>query len=405
MTNTMTGRALAFAGRNLLRQPGRASVGILGIAAVGALLFDMLLLSRGLVVSFRDLLDSVGFDVRVLASDAAPRGGPRLADATTMARQLAALPEVDEAITVRIVDASVDERDGRKAAYFSLTAIDPGKRRPWTIKAGQDFSNEGDRSMLVNARLADTLHALPGDTIPVRVSCIAGRAVLPPVNFRVSGIAEFPFDDGSEETATAATDSVLAACGGGASVPADMILIASSERFGADAAVAAIRRIRPDLHPATNEDIVTRMQQQGFTYFRQISAVLSTITMLFGFLLITVLLTVSVNQRLGEIAALRALGFSRARVAADVFWQSAMLVGIGGLLALPLGYVLAQWLDRILKAMPQIPASLHFFVFEPRALIVHVLLLVVTAVLAAVYPMRLVATLPISATLRNEVIG
>ena len=45
----VTGRALVFAGRNLLRQPGRASVGILGIAAVGALLLDMLLLSRGLV--------------------------------------------------------------------------------------------------------------------------------------------------------------------------------------------------------------------------------------------------------------------------------------------------------------------------------------------------------------------
>jgi len=117
------------------------------------------------------------------------------------------------------------------------------------------------------------------------------------------------------------------------------------------------------------------------------------------------LLTVSVNQRLGEIAALRALGFSRRRVAADVFWQSALLVGIGGVLALPLGFVLALWLDRILKAMPQIPATLHFFVFEPRALAWQAILLVVTAVLAALYPIRLVVTLPIAATLRNEVIG
>ena len=43
-------KALAFAARSLSRQPGRAALGILGIAAVGALLFDMLLLSRGLVV-------------------------------------------------------------------------------------------------------------------------------------------------------------------------------------------------------------------------------------------------------------------------------------------------------------------------------------------------------------------
>ena len=142
-----------------------------------------------------------------------------------------------------------------------------------------------------------------------------------------------------------------------------------------------------------------------FTYFRQISTVLSTITLLFGFLLITVLLTVSVNQRLGEIAAVRALGFSRARVAADVLWQSALLVGSGGVLALPLGLVLSIWLDAILKTMPGIPVPLHFFVFEPRALLLHAVLLAVTAVLAAAYPIALVTTLPIATTLRNEVVS
>ncbi len=43
--------------------------------------------------------------------------------------------------------------------------------------------------------------------------------------------------------------------------------------------------------------------------------------------------------------------------------------------------------------------------FEPRALAVHVSLLVATAILAALYPMRIVARLPIAATLRNEVIS
>jgi putative ABC transport system permease protein len=400
----VTGRALVFAARNLLRQPGRAAVGILGIAAVGALLLDMLLLSRGLVVSFRDLLDRVGFDVRVLASDAAPMSGPRLPDATTIAAQLTRLPEVDEAVAVRLVDATIDPAATHKFVQFSLMAIDAGRRRPWTVKTGNDLGAANDRALLINPRLADALHATPGDRFALRVSCIGDRAALPPVTFAVAGIAEFPFDDATGLSAAAASEPVIAACGGGA-IPADMILIASREAYGADAAVAAIRRARPDLHPVTNEEIVVRMQQQGFTYFRQISAVLSTITMLFGFLLITVLLTVSVNQRLGEIAALRALGFSRARVAADVFWQSAWLVGSGGVLALPLGFVLALWLDRILKAMPQIPAALHFFVFEPRALLVQAILLVITAVLAAVYPMRLVATLPISSTLRNETIG
>ena len=62
---------------------------MLGIAAVGALLFDMLLLSRGLLVSFRELLDAAGFDVRVTAGelpDTVPDAWPA-ADQVVAARQ------------------------------------------------------------------------------------------------------------------------------------------------------------------------------------------------------------------------------------------------------------------------------------------------------------------------------
>ena len=48
---------------------------------------------------------------------------------------------------------------------------------------------------------------------------------------------------------------------------------------------------------------------------------------------------------------------------------------------------------------------MHFFVFEPRALVLHAALLVTTALLASAYPMWLVARLPIATTLRNEVVG
>ena len=79
------------------------------------------------------------------------------------------------------------------------------------------------------------------------------------------------------------------------------------------------------------------------------------------------------------------------------------IVGTGGLLSLPLGWMLARWLDAILKTMPGIPVQLHFFVFEPAALATHAALLTATALLAAAYPMWIVARLPITATLRDEV--
>ena len=182
---------------------------------------------------------------------------------------------------------------------------------------------------------------------------------------------------------------------------ANLILVTSAGN--ADEAASHISALGPDLRALTNDEALGRMEEGGFTYFRQISAVLTAVTLAFALLLITVLLTVSVNQRLGAIAALRALGFSRARVVADVLTESALIVGIGGALSLPLGWALAVWLDGILKGMPGIPADLHFFVFERRALVVHVLLLTATAILAALYPMRIVSRLPIAATLRDEV--
>jgi putative ABC transport system permease protein len=399
-------RALAFAARSLYRQPGRTTLAILGVAAVGALLFDMLLLSRGLVVSFRDLLDSVGFDVRVMSTDAAPFGGPRLPDADAVARELASLPQVAEVIPILMASAEVARPGGRPIA-LSLMGIDAGGRRPWTILTGQDLEPAEPgmpASLLVSKALADGLQASAGGEVVLSATCASDRAALPPVRFRISGVADFPFDDAAELSVAASRESVAAACGEQGD-QADMLLIASREEHGPDATVAAIRIRRPDVYPVTNEQIVARMQDSGFTYFRQISTVLSAITMLFGFLLMTVLLTVSVHQRLAEIAALRALGLSRARMAADVLYQSVLLVGCGGALAVPLGLGLSVWLDAILKAMPGIPAALHFFVFEPRALALHGALLAVTAVLAAAYPMWLVATLPIATTLRNEVVS
>jgi ABC-type lipoprotein release transport system permease subunit len=114
---------------------------------------------------------------------------------------------------------------------------------------------------------------------------------------------------------------------------------------------------------------------------------------------------VSVNQRLGQVAALRALGFPRRRIAAMLAWESAWLVGSGGLLSLPVGWALALQLDRILRQMPNISEELHFFVFEPRIAVWHLGLLAATGVAAAVYPVWIATRLPIAATLRLETIS
>ena len=399
--------ALGFAWRSLVRQPARAALGILGVAAVGALLFDMLMLSRGLIVSMQDLLDRGGWDVRVSASEL-PGNGLRVPNALEAADAIAALPSVQAALVIRSATAQVDRVSGpplrasfQGVATRSKHPSGSRLRAPWTILRGRDAEGEGE--VVIDERIATESNLAVGDEISMRATCAADLEALPVARLQVVGIAEFPFQTTNEHTTGGTLDALKAACGGNVGDDADLILVTSTG--DPDGTTAAIRALRPEVTAATNSEVVGRLQQTGFTYFRQISTVLTTVTVSFAVLLITVLLTVSVNQRLGEIAALRALGFSRLRVVKDVLAESALIVGIGGVLSLPLGLLLASGLDRILKGMPGIPVALHFFVFERQALVVHLSLLVATAIIAALYPMRIVSKLPIAATLRNEVIG
>ena len=400
-------KSLAFAVRMLVRQPARALLGILGVAAVGALLFDMLLLSNGLVISFRHLLDRAGFDVRVLSTDAMPLSGPRVPDASRTTSMVAGLAEVESVVPLRMAEAVTSFHDNDER--LTLIGARPSERPPWTLVEGQDLSLDRDASapivMLVNRTMARTLELSPGRTMRLAGECESDSSALPQVDVRVAGIAEFPFDTGAQMTAAVTLDDLNRICGNTLNDAVDVLLVTSRPAAGPEATAEAIRDLRPDLHVFTNDDIVERFQRTEFSYFRQISAVLMSVTMFFGFLLITVLLTVSVNQRFVEIAALRALGITRARVVMDVLSESVLLVGVGGLLALPLGLALSIWLDGILRSMPEIPSNVRFFVFEQQALVLHLLLLGVTAIAAALYPMWLVARLPITSTLRRETVS
>jgi putative ABC transport system permease protein len=395
-------RAFRLAWLTVVRQPARSCLGIAGVAAVGALLFDMLLLSRGLIVSFRDLLDRSGFDVRVMATDALPFGGPRIDRASELATAISSFPEVEAVQQVRVTDAeTVTAETARRVEFIGA---DPGVRRMWTMVEGRDVSVNDASAVVVNRHLARALNATPGSSLTLRGRCADGEAASA-LTLTIAGIAEFPFDTATANTVAGTLTAAGRLCERSTGDAADLVMVRSRASASADAVAAAIRRVRPGLHVVTIEDLVQQFNRTQFAYFRQMSTVLATVTLFFGFLLIAVLLTVSVNQHLGEIATLRAVGLTRRRVVAGIVWESAMLVGAGGILAIPLGAGLSVWLDRILRSMPDVPADLHFFVFEPRALVIHAALLTIAALAAAIYPVRIVAALPIAATLRRETVS
>jgi len=400
--------ALNLAWRTVRRYRAQTLLAITGVAVIGALLFDMLLLSRGLLLSFADLLDRAGYDIRIVSGGG---GGMTLrlpiARSGEIARAVAALPEVERVASLRMMTATLRVEGQPRAANMTLVGVSDVGAGLWTVVRGANLPSHATDAtcpLLVGRQLAETLGLSVGSEVQLNAEESGVASALPPVECRVVGIGQFAFSvPGSDDVATT-LDAFHRAAGEAAEGDADLILVASRERDGSARAVAAIQRLRPGASVYSNEDVVEQFNRSGFAYFRQISVVLSALTMVFAFLLVATLLTVSVNQRLGEIAALRAIGIGRRRIAAMLMWESALLVGVGGILALPVGEALALGLDHILRQMPGLPEQLHFFVFERRALVIHLGLLVATAFAAAAYPMWLTARMPIAATLRREIV-
>ena len=141
---TVIGRALRLAWLRVRREPGRTTLGVLGVTAIGALLFDMLLLSNGLLVSFRERLDRSGFDVRVMAGESPVLTGPPIEDASRAIAALRRLPAIAavQRLTVgvrrsrRPSGARADH--GRRRGHAGARSVEHGLggcARPWRVDA------------------------------------------------------------------------------------------------------------------------------------------------------------------------------------------------------------------------------------------------------------------------------
>jgi putative ABC transport system permease protein len=407
--------AFGLAWRTARRYRARAVLAVVGVMVIGALNFDMLLLSQGLLLSFADLINSSGYNIRIVGSAGLPLARLPVEDAGALVTQIRGLPQVRSVAIMRTEPAATAQPDRPSFGLELIGTTDFEGEGIWRLIEGTGLVTEArlkpgatntvEPPLVISKALASRLDLKPGSMLRVRVRLADEMSALPSMAFRVAGIAEFPFDAQDSRMAATTLDAFQAAHGGVIHDQADMVLAAAAPTVTPEAAVAAISALRPDLRVFSNEQVIANFTRNNFAYFRQMSIVLSSTTAVFSFLLVATLLTVSVNQRLGEVAALRALGIGRRRIAATLVWEAALLVGIGGLLALPAGQLLAGVLDRILRRMPNLPEGLHFFVFEPQALVLHASLLVATAAVAAMYPVWLITTLPIAQTLRQEVVS
>jgi putative ABC transport system permease protein len=144
---------------------------------------------------------------------------------------------------------------------------------------------------------------------------------------------------------------------------------------------------------------------QRLSYFRQLAFILGAVSLFVGFLLVTTLVTVSVNERAGEIAVMRAIGVSRSHVVQQIVIEGVAISLVGAIIGLGLGLITARYLNSILSAFPGLPMAIDFFLFQPRAAWSAMGLLVASGILAGVYPAWRAASLPIAESLRREAIA
>jgi putative ABC transport system permease protein len=141
------------------------------------------------------------------------------------------------------------------------------------------------------------------------------------------------------------------------------------------------------------------------SYFRQLAVILGAVSLIVGFLLVTTLMTVSVNERIGEIAVMRAIGVRRERIVAQIVVEAGAMMLVAAPLGLGLGLVTARYLDSILARFPGLPERIDFFLFQPRAAWTALGLLALSGILSGIYPAWRGASLGIATTLRQEAVG
>ncbi len=391
--------ALEWALRNLGRHPWRTALSLAGIAVASAMLLDMVMLSGGIERSFERLLLGRGFQIRL-----SPKGTlPFDAEATIggAARVLGAL-RADPDITAAgpVLGGAIYARTRDSLVTLFGYGIDPSAQSLYQVVSGNDLAPGDAAGVLLSAPAAARLAAGPGDTVRIvgRLDPgIAAAAVERPLVVR--GTVRWLYDYRGQPS----VGVVLPLMQRLVAQPDRVSLIVVKVRDGVEvpAVVARLRATQPRLEVNSVAQLVVHFRER-LVYFRQLSYILGTVSLIVTVLLITTLLTITVSERLGEIATLRAMGVQRLRVVRQILAEGIALTFLGGTLGVALGVVTARYLDAILTSFPGLPAALSFFVPEPWALGTAGAILLLSGSLAGLYPAWLAARAPIAATLRAE---
>ena len=394
----MTG--LGWGLRNLGRHPLRTALSLAGIAVAAAMLLDMVMLSGGIEKSFSDLLLARGYHIRITPKGTFPFDTEAtIPGATGVVRALRAEPGVQTAGAV--LGTSVYGRRGDSLVTLFGYGVQPEAQGIYVVTAGADLAPGDTVGILLSEPAARLLAAGIGDTV-----ALAGR--LDPqiaqastdVRLAVRGMVRWIYDSRGQPSIGTVLP-VMQRLDRSVADRASLLLVKAADDPSVEALAGRLRERFPELAVNSVADLVLEARRR-LVYFTQLSYVLGGMSLVVAVLLVGTLLTITVNERLGEIATLRAIGVGRGTIVRQVLAEGVALTLVGGGTGILLGLVTAEYLDAILTSFPGLPEAFSFFVPRANTLAVAAVVLLLTGSLAGLYPAWLASRAPIAATLRAE---
>ena len=351
---------------------------VAGVGLAIALAVTMFSLGEGVRASTRDLVSASGIDLFLYPEGTNPllEGNPNapageLAQGRALAARLqdepgvrVAAPMLHEPVYV-LAEGGVSDANAlgfvpRTTQEFVLPEFEAGG--PMRVlddpmrEAGYD-PRAATGEMIVNGNLADILGLAVGDE--VRLSLAPGS----PTNdlaFRVVGVTSPDFESPQEKTVYLHLGELQLVAGKHGRDAVDFVGLKLEDAREADALAARLEEGYP-VEAFSNDGLVGEVGQLT-SIFEGFARMIGIVTLAVALLFVATVMMLVVNERTGELGALRAIGMSRGRIFALVLTEAAILVALAAAVGLVVGWFGAVGFDAFLRASnaQRTPAAFHF---------------------------------------------
>jgi putative ABC transport system permease protein len=378
---------------------------VLGVAMVSGSLILTDTIAKSFDAIYKDSYENS--DVVISSKAATSTDGDTGAEAPAFPAEVLStveeLPDVEAAAGTIEDEARLADQSGDLIGTegFAMSVDPAGDQRfnPLNLVGGE--WPQADEQIAIDKAAAEKKDLQVGDTVGV----IADGPVRP---YRITGIVQFGSVDSLGGATIAVFDLATAQQLFDKVGKLDMIRLAANEGVSTSELVQEISPLLPETAQvqSASEQAASDSEetQVGIGYFRTFLLAFGGIALFVGAFVIANTLSITVAQRVRELATLRTLGASRRQVLWSVVLESVTVGLIASVVGLFLGLGLALGLNALLAATgTELPES--GLVFSTRTIVVSLLVGTLIALLASLRPaLRATHVPPIAAVREGAVL-